>query len=211
MKRGKFITLSGGEGSGKSTLLKRLKQEFPDAVFTHEPGGSEFGIEIRKIMLGPLGKTASPLSQMHATFSGSSDHLVKVVVPALEAGKHVFCDRICTVCSFAYQIYGDKGLDLFDLFDLSRKKNIAIAAPDLSIIVDIDPKEGMRRVAKRKADSGVTNHFDARGIEFHERIRKGYREFAKRYPDNVLVIDGMPAEDVVWNSFKQALASVGVL
>jgi dTMP kinase len=178
MKKGKFITISGGEGSGKSTLLERLKKEYPQAVFTYEPGGSEFGIEIRKIMLGPLGKTASPLSQMHATFSGSADHLAKVVLPALENGRHVFSDRICRVCSFAYQIYGDGGQDLHDLFDLSRKKNIAIAPSDLAIIVDIDPEEGMKRVAKRKAEAGVLNHYDARGLDFHKRIRQGYLEFA---------------------------------
>lgn len=208
MKKGRFITISGGEGSGKSTLLKRLKATSPNALFTHEPGGSEYGIEIRKLILGPLGKTATSFSQMTATFSGSHDHLTKVVAPALEKGTDVFCDRICFVCSFAYQIFGEGGKDLVDIFDMLRNKDMSVASPDLMVIVDVDPEEGMRRVAKRKEAEGVLNHFDARGIDFHKRIREGYMAFAKRYPDKVLVIDGNLSPDEVWTHFKSAIDAI---
>jgi len=106
-QKGKFISLSGGEGAGKSSHLKRLLVEYPGSVITREPGGSEMAELGRSLLLGPHGKVATPFTQTCLTFACSGDHLHKVVAPALAEGRHVFSDRICTVCSYAYQVYGE--------------------------------------------------------------------------------------------------------
>lgn len=202
---GKFISLSGGEGAGKSSHLKRLLIAYPGSVVTREPGGSELAELGRNILLGPHGKAATPFTQTCLTFACSNDHLHKVVAPSLAKGQHVFTDRICTVCSYAYQIHGEGGNDLRDTFFHLREKNLRIAPLDLAIIIDVTPEIGMARVAKRK---GIPNHFDERKIDFHERIRAGYLEYAKLFPENTVVVNGDLSEEEVWKQIKDAVDRV---
>ncbi len=193
---GRLITISGGEGSGKSSQIKRLARAFPDAVFTREPGGTEFAEAGRALFLGPLGKDTGAFTQLCFTFGCSNDHLRKVVAPAVARGALVFSDRFCKVCAYAYQIYAGDGRSFLDVYSLLASRNDETVAPTLSIIIDVDPEEGLRRVAHRK---GVTNHFDERKIEFHRKVREGYLEYARLNPETTVVINGNPSEEEVWN------------
>jgi len=201
----KFITISGGEGSGKSSQLIRLQKAFPEALFTREPGGTEFAEAGRGLFLGPLGKDTGPFTQLCFTFGCSNDHLRKVVAPGLVRGVSVFSDRFCRVCAYAYQIGGGNGRDFLDVYELLARRNAELADPDLSIIIDVLPEEGLRRVAKRK---GVPNHFDERKIDFHTKVREGYLEYARLNPNKTVVIDGNPSEEEVWKQIKDAVDKV---
>lgn len=201
-KKGKFIVLVGGEGSGKSTAIDHLKQIYPDAIFTREPGGTEYAEKVREIMLGPLGRDSGALSQMLMTFAASNQHLREVISPGLRMGKNVFSDRICTVCSWAYQIFGEDAPHLRDMFDRLRTETHITARPDLVLFFDVEPEEGARRVARRK---GKPNHYDERALGFHYRIRDGYRAYGERYPEGFVRIDAMQDQE---SMVKDALAEI---
>lgn len=206
--RGKFVVLAGCEGAGKTTQIQNLKERYPDAVFFREPGGTEFAEDVRAIMLGKkYGKSLSAFQQMLLAFAGRASNIREIVEPALAAGKMVFADRY-DCCSFAYQVFGMEGRDLFGLFSTLRLTVGPLdCLPDLYLIMDISPEEGMRRVASRKAAAGDSNHFDERGSEFHARVRDGYRRFVEMHGSRARVIDAHPSKEVVWASIQDALRS----
>ncbi|MBX4209181.1 dTMP kinase [Candidatus Parcubacteria bacterium] len=206
MKRGKFIVIEGCEGSGKSTVIERLKEKYPDALFTREIGGTEFAEKGPRylVLTSPFSKDLNGYEQVTQAFSGRSHHLRKVVEPALTEGRNVFCDRF-DASSWAYQIFGMECHHLFGLFDSLRASLVPQIVPDLYIILDISPEEGMKRVAARKAETGVTNYFDERGADLHARVRDGYRRFAEKNADRVKVIDAHPSKEAVWESVEKVL------
>ncbi len=206
MKTSTFIVIAGCEGSGKTTQIENLKRKYPGAVFFREPGGTEFAEEIRRLMLtGTHSAELSPFQQMNLAFAGREDNIREIVGPAMEVGKLVFADRF-DCCSFAYQIFGMEGRDLFAHFDSSRLSMGTFKyLPSLYVFLDISPGEGMRRVALRAQTKGDINHFDKRGPEFHARVRDGYRRFAELYPSQVKVIDGHPPKEEVWKSIEAML------
>lgn len=205
MKRGKFIVIDGGEGSGKGTQIEYLKSLYPDALFTREPGGSEYGEEIRNLMLkSPLAKDASAETQFALVWGGRADHIWKKINPALERGQNVFSDRFDS-STFAYQLYGQEGNDLKDLFFPIREKFLKHCTPDAYIFLEVTPLEGARRVASRK---GEINHFDERKIEFHNRVRQGYKEFEKAFPGIVRTIDANPAVEIVKENLLRVIKEI---
>lgn len=208
MKKGIFIDIEGCEGSGKSTQIELLRARYPDIVCTREPGGSDYGEEIRKVILSSkFAKQADALTHLCLFFASRRDHMRNIVMPALKAGKTVVSDRL-DASSFAYQLYGLGGSDLRELFFMLRDKAFEGFVPDLYVIFDVDPEEGMRRVKKRYEAKGDFNHFDDRGIDFHARVREGYLEFAKAFPDQVRVIDGNLSVEEVWRSFEGAIRPI---
>ena len=208
MKTKKFVVLDGGEGCGKTTQIEFIKSAYPDLVLTREPGGSPYGEEIRNIILKSAhAKQADAFTHLCLFFASRQDHMRNTVIPALESGKNVLSDRGDS-SSFVYQLYGLEGLHLKDLFLTLRKQCLGDFAPDLYVILDVDPKEGMRRVAERYRRKGDLNHFDERGIDFHERIRSGYFEFAKLFPDRVKIIDANRSKEEVCKSLNEILKPI---
>jgi dTMP kinase len=207
--RGKFIVLAGCEGAGKTTQIQNLKAKYTEAVFFREPGGTEFAEEVRSLMLtSKYAKGLTAYEQMNLAFAGRSQNIRDIVGPALEAGKTVFVDRY-DCCSFAYQIFGMDGSSLFDLFSAHRLvMGDARYLPDLYVILDVSPEEGMKRVSSRKAAEGKSNHFDDRGADFHARVREGYQRFAEAHFGRVVMVDAHPPKEEVWKSIEKAVQAL---
>lgn len=203
--RGKFIVIEGGEGSGKTTQIQNLKAAFPDAVFAREIGGTEFAEKGPRylVLTSPYAKDLNGYEQLTQAFSGRSHHVRKVIGPALEEGKHVFCDRFDS-SSFAIQIYGMECLHLVGLFQALRDAIRPQVYPDLYIILDVPPEIGRQRALGRNAVAS-NNHMDEKTPEFYARVRDGYHRFAKLYPEQCKIIDASVSKEEVWAAIQKVV------
>ena len=183
MKKGLFITFEGADGCGKTTQMKLLaeylKQQGKDVVLTREPGGKGLGEKVREILLNYDG----PVSDRCESFLFLADRAQNIdiiVNPAVEDGKIVLCDRHID-STVAYQGYG-RGLDIERI---NKLNDIATNGkkPDLTFVFDIDVETSMKRVGKEK------DRMESAGIDFHNRVRKGYLELAKQEPQRIKVLD----------------------
>ncbi|MBP9701526.1 MAG: dTMP kinase [Candidatus Pacebacteria bacterium] len=188
--KNKFIAICGGEGSGKSTMVAYLRELYPAGLtVSREPGGSPFAEAIRITMFSEGGRDSTPETQFGLAWAARSDHMTKLVIPALGQGP-VVLDRF-DCCTFAYQIHGGEAPHLKDLFWQVRERFL-VRKPDLYIFFDVDPATGLARAAARK---GPGNFFDERRLPFHERIRVGYLEFLQTVP-HVTIDANQPLEQV---------------
>jgi len=207
--RGHFITFEGGEGSGKSThaatLAQRLKSLGLDSVLTREPGGSPGAEIIRHILLSGLAKPLGPETEAILFAAARDDHVRSTILPALEAGKWVICDRFID-STRVYQ--GALGKVDAKLIRGLERVTVGAAVPDLTFILDVPATVGLAR-AKRRRGAGSADRFEAEGIEFHEALRKAYRELAAKEPKRCIVIDGRAPREVVaeriWTAVEQRL------
>lgn len=184
MQRGKFIVLEGGDGAGKSTVVSFLRAELSETEFlTTRAGGSTFGEKIRALFVSDDAGTATPESRFSLAFAAQAEHIHKTVAPALESGTHVISDRL-DASIFAYQVYAEEKTKLVQLFWDTRKVLMSKALPDMYIYLDISPEEGAKRIQEK---GKKFDHFEKRSIDFHERVRVGYREFFKTVPH--LIVD----------------------
>ncbi len=190
---GLFITFEGVEGSGKSSrcdnLLKALREKGCETVFTREPGGPAVSEQIRSILLDPE-MDIPPLAELMLYFAARAANVEKIIMPALRRGAVVVCDRFSDA-TVAYQGYG-RGLPLVPL----RQAGILATGglvPDLTLLMDLDPEEGFRRVSLTGRE---LDRIEKERIEFHRKVRKGYLASAAMEPDRFLVVDGLlsPAE-----------------
>lgn len=181
--RGYFITFEGADGCGKTTqiglLAEYLNKKNIENILTREPGGSDLGVHLRKILL----HYEAPVSNVAETFLYLADraqHIEYKIKPALEAGKIVLCDRH-TDSTLAYQGYGREQ----DLDKIKYLNDIATAGvkPDLTIVFDIDSEIAQKRLG------GEKDRLEAEGLEFHKKLRFGYFDIAKEDPKRVKVID----------------------
>lgn len=187
-----FITFEGIEGSGKTTqselLARALQEKGFEVVHTYEPGGTKISEEIRKILLNPENSNMSDLTELFLYLSARAQIVEEVIKPALKAGKIVICDRFSDA-TLAYQGYG-RGLDK----KLIQKLNSLVSQnikPDLTIILDIDPKEGLQKAIslhKNAYPEGKGDRIEQETIEFHQRVRDGYLEIGKQNKKRVKII-----------------------
>lgn len=191
--KGKFITFEGGEGTGKSTQLKRLSDYLQkkgiNNLTTKEPGGTEVGKELRRLLVTGDKDKFDAVAEALLYYADRRVHLTTKVWPALNNGTWVLSDRFAD-STIAYQYYGyNKRVDRELLNDLYK---IAVGdfKPDLTIVLDLDPKIGLERSFKKALGMEVkeTRH-ESRGLEFHNRMREGFLEIAKEEPERVVVID----------------------
>jgi dTMP kinase len=205
MQKGKFIVVDSGEGAGKTTQIKRAKDFFGDKVFlTREPGGSPYAEEIRNIILkSPNAGQANAKTLFALFWAARADHLKNTILPALEEGKTVICDRFDS-STFAYQIVAQGARELENFFWQMRDFYLGDIKPDLYIYFDIDPKIGLARKNGQSAEE--RNHFEDRQIEFHNALRKGFKEFIKHVPHKI--IDAEKPIDEVWDDFKAILSNI---
>ena len=186
---GLFITFEGGEGCGKSTqarlLYQKLKKHNIPSLLTQEPGGTPLGNKIRSVLKVKRDFTISPLSELFLFSACRSQLIQDVIGPALEAGRVVVCDRFSDSTT-VYQGFG-RGLDL-SLIDSINSAATGGLKPDVTILLDVLPEQGLRR--KRKIDQ---DRFDSEEISFHSRIREGYLNLAAKEPARWLVLQaGLP-------------------
>lgn len=190
-----FLVLEGVNGAGKSTLLKKIASYLSaqdHLVFeTLQPGGTPLGEKIRTIVLGEQKREL--LSELFLFAADRAEHVSAVLVPALDQGQIVLCDRYY-YSTIAFQGYG-RGLPLKQVKQVNQ---IAIQdlLPDLVILLDLDPEEGLKRTRAR-TNSDVDS-FESEELCFHEKIRKGFLEVADQCAEPVAVIDAQCTEDQVW-------------
>lgn len=199
-QRGKFIVLEGGEGSGKSTLATSLAKEL-DAVLTHEPGGTAFSEELREMVLH---RDLSVFTQFALMWAARADHLEKTILPALESGRHVICDRF-DGSTFAYQVCGEECEALFEPFRAMRRAYLKNAAPDLYLILDVSPKEGLARMGRATQNQTV---FDRRKEEFHQSVRSGFEEFQDLFHGKVRMLDASKMPEAVEHQARELIKAL---
>lgn len=192
--KGKFITFEGCDGCGKSTQAKLLSQELRqqgyEVVHTREPGGSPGAEEIRSLILTGETDRWSAETELLLFNAARRDHLERTIQPALAAGKVVICDRFVD-SSRVYQ--GVARADLRQVVDDLHALMIGVEA-DLTVLMDIDPEEGLRRGLKRV---GAEERFESFGGEFQKALHAGFQALESEYPDRVRRVDGSGTPDEV--------------
>jgi dTMP kinase len=186
--RGRLITIEGVEGAGKSTQVETLRAWLAErdvsVVRTAEPDGTSLGARVRGV-LGEVDRVA-PLTEALLFAAARAEHVERVIRPALARGEVVLCDRYVD-STVAYQGYG-RGLPLDTVAQLNRLA-AGDVLPDLTLVLDLDVAEGLRRVRARQGALAACDPFERLAIEFHERVRKGYWAIRDREPDRVVLID----------------------
>lgn len=200
--RGRFIVLEGGEGAGKSSQIAAvaawLQARGRTVRTTREPGGTPLAEAIRAVVLGDWPEGVPPLSELLLIFAARAAHLQNLIEPALAAGVDVVCDRFVDA-SYAYQGRG-RGLDLGAIATLEALV-VAARQPDLVLLLDIDPQDGLRRARQR----GDANRFEAETLAFMQRVREGYLQRAQAAPARYAVIDAAPPLPAVSAAIAEVL------
>ncbi len=204
---GKLITLEGLDGSGKSTQLaleaERLRNSGFRVVTTHEPGGTSLGQQVREVVLHAARDGVTPMAELALMFAARAQHIEQLILPTLQAGDLVLCDRF-TDSSVAYQGYG-RGvpLEVIQGLELWLCRGVR---PDLTLILEIDANAAARRTGNRnRATSQPATRFEQEDVGFFERVRHGYEEIARQEPARVLVVDGMGTITVVHERVRKAV------
>lgn len=197
-RRGRFITLEGGEGAGKSTQLRHILRWLNDkgiaAIGTREPGGSPGAEILRNVLLSGNLANLGPAAEAILFAAARVDHIDNKIKPALEAGKFVVCDRFAD-STRAYQGVCGK-LDPRFLRALERV-TLGDLRPDLTLILDIPPAEGLARAAGRHGGEGTPDRFEREDLHFHENLHAAFLGIAAAEPERCAVIDASPPEEDV--------------
>ena len=189
MTRGRFIALEGGEGAGKSTqarlLADVLRARGHDAVITREPGGTPGAEQIRALLLGTEGDGWNARAEALLFAAARSDHVERVILPALDSGQWVICDRFLD-SSRAYQ-GGGGGLTDADILALHAVGSRGLL-PDVTLLIEIDPHEAARRLSLR--DTAGADRIGGRDAAYHARVAAAFGKLAEQEPGRFARIDG---------------------
>jgi len=193
-----FITFEGIEGCGKSTQAKLVVDRLIDmeisTILTLEPGGTEIGHDIRKILLDTRNQGLSPFAELLLYAADRAQHVDEVILPALSEGKWVVCDRFFDATT-AYQGYG-RGQDILLIKALNEKAASGIR-PDITFLIDCPVQVGLKRALTRNKilRQEAQARFEKEDMTFHEAVRQGYLKIAKEEPKRFFVVDGTLSED----------------
>jgi dTMP kinase len=194
-----FITFEGGEGSGKTTCIKRiveiLEEEGNSVVLTREPGGTPISEEIRNVILDKKNTDMDPRTEALLYAAARRQHIVQKILPSLKEGKIVISDRFLD-SSLAYQ-GGARGLGIEEIYRVNQYATEGLE-PDITFFFDIDPEEGLRRIASNAGRE--VNRLDVEKLAFHQTVRGAFQELAKRFPKRFVVIDASQKPDDVFNA-----------
>lgn len=199
MKKGLFITFEGPDGSGKSTQITKLKKMLEsrgiETVLTREPGGTGISESIRNIILDVKNSDMDSLTEALLYAAARSQHVAKVIIPALEEGKTVICDRFMD-SSIAYQGYGRR---LGDQVRIINEYAVRGIVPHITFLLLLDPSIGIGRI-KRDYD-----RLELEQDDFHKEVYKGYMEMAKLHPDRIICIDATQSISEIEKEINQHL------
>ncbi len=191
MKKGIFITFEGPEGSGKSTQIKLLNDyllsQNIDTVMTREPGGTPLSEDLRNIVKYFDGEeTLTDETEVLLISASRSQHIKNLISPALEQGKVVLCDRFYD-STVAYQGYARKlNMKFIEILNENVVKN---SIPDLTILMDIDPKKGFLRTSQRSETIDDNDRIEKVGLQFHIDVRNAFLDIAKNNTDRIKIVD----------------------
>lgn len=188
MTKGLFLTVEGGEGAGKSSIIAKMKEDLISqghkVLITREPGGIPIAEKIREVILDRSHTAMDARTEALLYAAARRQHLVEKVIPALEEGYIVVCDRFID-SSLAYQGVA-RGLGISDIMDINRFA-IGEMMPALTIYMDVDPEIGLARISK--ANEREVNRLDLESINFHTMVREGYLALCKQYPERLVKVD----------------------
>ena len=192
MARGTFITFEGMDGCGKTTQLRilasYLRGRGRKVLETVEPGGTDIGQQIRRILLDPASSAIHARTELLLYFASRAQNVHEVILPALQDGSVVLCDRF-TDSTLVYQGCG-RGLSSDIVLQLDKVACEGLR-PDVTVLLDIDLETSLARARRRNERSdGSESRIDDESAHFHERVRQGYRALASEQPDRFVVIDG---------------------
>ncbi|MDE5416018.1 dTMP kinase [Alkalihalobacterium chitinilyticum] len=199
MRKGLFITAEGGEGAGKTSALSKIYDYLIDngydVVMTREPGGIKISEEIRSVILNEKHTEMDGRTEALLYAAARRQHLVEKIVPALEEGKIVLCDRFID-SSLAYQGFA-RGIG-FENILMINKMAIDEYWPDLTLYFRVDPEVGLARIAKDKGRE--VNRLDQENETFHKKVLQGYDQLTKLYKDRIQVVNANESFESVYSS-----------
>ena len=204
--RGIFITIEGPDGSGKTTALQqvvpRLQQEMNrKVVATREPGGSPIAEKIRSLILDPSHTDMDSRTEALLYAASRRQHLIEKVLPVLESGDVIFCDRFVD-SSIAYQGYA-RGIGEEGIREINQFATEGIE-PDVTLSIDVPAEVGIQRI-HANLDEREYNRLDQEKLAFHEKVRAGYLQLAKANPERIVVVDGTMSREEVAESCYQII------
>lgn len=205
MKKGLFITFEGPDGSGKTTVSKavhqRLIDEGIDCIYTREPGGSAIAEKIRDLILDPNNTEMDRKTEALLYAAGRRQHLIEKVLPAINLGKVVICDRFID-SSLAYQGYG-RAIGFEEVL-LINEFAIEGYYPYKTIFLDIDEAVGLERIQSRT----FKDRLDQESLDFHHLVSEGYRLVYKKYEDRMIRVDASQSLEVVTEEAYQKVKAI---
>ena len=195
---GLFFTIEGPEGSGKTTVAKKvvetLEKEGYKVLYTREPGGVGIAEKIRDIILDVNNTNLDPRSEALLYAASRRQHLIEKVIPALEKGYIVICDRFVD-SSLAYQGHA-RGLGIDEVYNINLFA-INDCFPDMTILLNIDPEVGLARIMKNRQEE--VNRLDLEGMTFHKLVHEGYEIIKEKYAERFTLVDGNNTPEVVFD------------
>lgn len=201
--RGYFITVEGSDGVGKSTQIKNIEKYFVDigyeVVVTREPGGTAIGEKLRDILLDVSNKGMDPLTEMLIYAASRAEHVEEVIRPAISENKVVISDRYVD-SSLAYQGYGRELGNCVEEVNRYATKGLM---PDMTFWLDLSPEIGRSRIKDKELD-----RIELEKMDFHNKVRQGYKEIAKRDPLRVHRIDASLTATEVWHQIEAILERI---
>jgi dTMP kinase len=189
---GAFITFEGIEGSGKSTQISSLQQRLSEqgrpVRLTREPGGTPIGDQVRRILLDPANRLLDPTAELLLYAASRAQHLREVILPELDAGRIVLCDRFSDA-TLAYQGYG-RGLSIPTIRELDRIVTAGLR-PALTVLLDLPVETGLGRARGRNTSQGLHGEarFENEDLLFHNRVRDGYLRLAQEEPARIRIVN----------------------
>ncbi|WP_315737979.1 MULTISPECIES: dTMP kinase [unclassified Bradyrhizobium] len=207
--RGRFVTFEGGEGAGKSTQIKmladHLQKEGVRLVLTREPGGSPGAEIMRHLVLSGMGRLLGPEAETLLFAAARDDHVRNVILPALNQGSWVLCDRFFD-STRAYQ--GSQGKVAPDVLNAMQRVTIGDLKPDLTLILDVPVEIGLQRAAARRG-TGTPDRFEGEDIKFHKGLREAFHKIAAEDPRRCVLIDATASAEtvsqLVWDAVRERL------
>lgn len=189
-----FVSFEGGEGAGKSTLLQKLYDTLQKTGFsvllTRAPGGTRIGTQIRELLLSEKTQGLSVYAELFLFLADRAQHVEEVILPSLKKGMIVLCDRF-NDSTIAYQ--GSRGLDIQKIWELClfASQNLS---PDLTLYLDLDPIQGLRRIQKEREKDRIENE----ELKFHQKIRDIYHTIALKEPDRFRILDASKSSEQIY-------------